>query len=194
VNGYAGFVDPEHARFFDEASRRAQAGDYSLYSLVGTRHFVMPSSTPLRGLPGVEVPPFRVYPNEGARGRAFLAVAYDGTDWSDGVIRSAAGVIVSIDESRPEHITVHAHSEADAIVVLNERWDPGWHARVDDKPAPLREIDGVLMAAEVSAGEHTVEFLYQPRGLIIGRVVSLASLAVCALLLITSLRRRRPGD
>jgi len=46
----------------------------------------------------------------------------------------------------------------------------------------------------IREGEHTVEFIYRPRGLIIGRVVSLASLAACLLLLLAPLRRRRPGD
>ena len=216
VNGYAGFVDPNHARFFDEATRRAQAGDYSLYSLVGTRHFVVPTALPLSGLPTTDVPPFQFHLNREAFPRAF--VVGEVTDrWTgsqrleklaelahQGQLRSLAlaasrqlpgigGSVLRVDEIRAEHVRVTARSSGTGFVVLNERWDPGWRARVDGKAAPLYETDCVLMGVPIRDGEHTVEFIYQPRGLIVGRVVSLASLAVCILLLVASLRRGGRG-
>ncbi len=99
---------------------------------------------------------------------------------------------LTIEEPRPEHVIVHARADRNALLVLNERWDPGWRARVDGQPAPLVEVDAVLMGAPLPAGEHTVEFLYQPRGLIVGRAISAISLVVCAaLVLIPSLTGRR---
>jgi hypothetical protein len=218
VNGYAGFVDPDHARFFDEATRRAQAGDYSLYSLVGARHFAVPPNFPLTGLPGTDVPPFRLYLNQDAFPRAFVvgAVAFGpGPPKArpakvaelarDGRLRSVAvaaslqlpglgGSVLRVKEMRPEHVRITARSSGTGLVVLNERWDPGWVARVDGRPAPVYETDAVLMGVPIRDGEHIIEFIYRPRGLIIGRAISLASLAVCTILLVASLRRRRPGD
>ncbi|MFB3880384.1 MAG: YfhO family protein [Armatimonadota bacterium] len=185
VNGYAGFVDPDHARFFDEATRRAQAGDYSLYSLVGARHFVMPPGTPLANLPSADVPPFRVYLNRDAFPRAFVSAQ------PSEVRPLGTGAIAAFDRPRPERAVIRARSDRDSFVVFNERWDPGWHALVDGRPAPLYETDVVLMGVPIHDGEHTVEFIYRPRGLIIGRAISLASLAACLALLALSLRPRR---
>lgn len=217
VGGYAGFVDPSHARFFDLAARAARDGDLALYSLVATRALVMPSSARVPGLPWRDVPPFRVFTNRSALPRVFAVGSV--LPWNDGQdtlgplfeivgarkINTAAVVagdltfsggspeVVGIEERRPEQIVVRVRSDGEALVVLNERWDPGWRALVDGKPASLYETDCVLMGVPIRDGEHTVEFIYQPRGLIIGRVVSLASLAVCMLLLLAPLRRRRPG-
>jgi hypothetical protein len=218
VGGYAGFVDPRHARFFDLAAQQARDGDLALYSLVATRALVMPSGARVPGLPWRDVPPFRVFTNRSALPRVFAVGSV--LPWNDGQdtlgplfeivgarkINTAAVVagdltfsggspeVAGIEERRPEQIVVRARSDGEALVVLNERWDPGWVARVDGQPAPLYETDCVLMGVPIRDGDHTVEFIYQPRGLIIGRVVSLASLAACILLLVPSLRRRRPGD
>ena len=215
VWGYAGFIAPHYQRFFNEAEARASRdGDYELYSLLGTRYFVMPPSVPVTGLPSADVPPFRIYANRNAFPRALIVgqmeVAQSDGQALDSTLRlagerrlrssavvrgdvkpahGASGEVLGVDELRPEHIVVRTRSDGDALVALNERWDPGWVARVDGRPAPLYETDCVLMGVPIRDGEHTVEFIYRPRGLIIGRVLSLASLAVCGLLLALSLRR-----
>jgi hypothetical protein len=100
---------------------------------------------------------------------------------------------LTLDEPRPEHIIVHTDAAADSFLVLNERWDPGWTARLDGGAADLLPVDAVLMGTPLPEGQHTIEFIYRPRGLVIGRIITLISLALCALLLIApSLRRPRP--
>jgi uncharacterized membrane protein YfhO len=88
-----------------------------------------------------------------------------------------------VDEPRPERVAIAVRSDEPTLVVLNERWDPGWRARVDGLVLPLVEVDSVLMGAPVPAGEHTVEFEYRPRGLIVGRWISLLSLAALVLII-----------
>jgi uncharacterized membrane protein YfhO len=131
-----------------------------------------------------------------------VALAYRGELREAAVIRGALGdwqfeggsaEIVRVHEHRPEHIEIRAHSEGSVLVVLNERWDPGWRARVDGEPGPLFEVDSVLMGTPMPAGEHTIEFLYRPRGLVVGRVISLVSLAACALVLLGTRFRTRSG-
>jgi hypothetical protein len=225
TGGYAGFVDPRHTLFFDAASAEvAQAHTLELYSLVGTRHFVVGPAVPMPapGLPSAEVLPFRVYLNEAAFPRAFVArtvVAAPGPTEAlqltfglaqeaklrdvaiarglpEGWSASASSAdILEIEEIRPENIIVRARADGSALVILNERWDPGWSARIDGEPAPLFEVDSVLMGAPIPSGEHAVEFLYRPRGLVVGRTMSLASLAVCVLILLgTRFRARRAAS
>jgi len=94
-------------------------------------------------------------------------------------------------EPRPERVLVEATAEHDALLVLNERWDPGWRAYCDGRPAQLVEVDTVLMGTPLPKGKHRVEFLYRPRGLVLGRAVTLASVIVALLLIALSPVTRR---
>ena len=220
IGGYAGFVDQRQALFFQAATVQAlQQGRYDLYSLVGTRYFVVAPDMKLPGLPAADVPPFRVYRNERAFPRAFvigevvsssddaeahrLTVELANTErlGTTAAVREpvptlsaeARASVVAVEEPRPERVTIRARADGEVLIVLNERWDRGWRARVDGRPAPLLEVDTVLMGTRMPAGEHTIEFLYCPRGLVIGRVVSAAALAACLALFAASFRRARPG-
>lgn len=221
IGGYAGFVDPEHAQFFNSATARAlESSDLALYSLVGARYLAVPPEVSFAQLSGTPIPPFTVYRNPEAFPRAFavgrtipvpddatahletMDLARAGELRTAAVIRADAPTLdtaqgfaarIEIEEPRPEHIIARASSQDAALLVLNERWDPGWRARLDGTPAPLFEADAVLMATPLPRGEHIIDFVYRPRALVLGRVISVASLCICLSLLATPLfaRRRR---
>ena len=219
IGGYAGFTDPAQTVFFQSATVEAfEAQSVNLYSLVGTRYFLVGQQRPRLPLPAADIPPFTVYRNADAFPRAFVVgqiapadtheeaflitarIADAGDFRTTAAVRGNLGAVLpsgrpkatlDITEMRPAHIVVHAHSDRDALLVLNERWSSGWRAVLDGRPAPLVEVDSVLMGAGVPPGEHTVEFLYQPRAFLIGRAISLISLLICAALILAP-RFRRP--
>jgi hypothetical protein len=221
IDGYAGFIDAGHKAFFDWAMMELlRSGDVDLLSLVGTRHVVAGGELKLPSLSEERIPPFTVYANPEAFPRAFavgdivpvrgeaqalehtIGLARAGRLRDAAVVRGGLGefkpegkgdAVLRVEELRPEHIVVRAEANGDVLLVLNERWDGGWRARVDGRPAPLIEVDTVLMGAPLPAGEHTVEFIYLPRGLIAGRAISLTSLLVLLILLMSGrvLRRGR---
>ena len=221
VGGYAGFIDPNHEPLFSLAiSQAMESGDLRLLSLVGARRLVVAPPARVPGLASADVPPFTLYSNPESFPRVFLVgdlrpvsdpqAAILGTlvlaredrlrqsavvqgDLGDRSPKPVPAATLTLDEPRPEHIIVHADSAADSFLVLNERWDPGWTARLDGGAADLLPVDAVLMGTPLPEGQHTIEFIYRPRGLVIGRIITLISLALCALLLIApSLRRPRP--
>jgi hypothetical protein len=55
---------------------------------------------------------------------------------------------------------------------------PGWHAVVDDQPAAISMIAGVLPAIRLAPGTHHVSYVYMPRSLWFGGALSLLSLLV----------------
>jgi hypothetical protein len=219
--GYAGFMDPDHTEFLTTAYNRMMTQqDARLLSLVGTRYLAVPAESVLPALDRTTIGPFALYRNPGAFPRAFVVgEAFPATSHDmalphtlelaeadrlgqaavvTGDLRgfTPAGTgraeIEQIRELRPEHVVVEATSERDALLVLNERWDPGWRALCDGRPAPLVEVDTVLMGAPLPQGHHTIEFRYRPRGLTLGLPISLASLAVClALIVATAVMARR---
>jgi hypothetical protein len=64
---------------------------------------------------------------------------------------------------RPNRVEVKARSAARGILMLNDRYDPGWEVFVDGKPAVLLRCNGVMRGVEFPAGEHKVVFLYRPQ-------------------------------
>jgi len=185
IYGYDTLVDPDYRLF--RSSAIAEAGtpphDLRKLSLLGVRWLALPPGADAPALNAVSAPPFTVYLNPDSYPRAFTL----GANHRPTQVPPQA---VSVDEPRPEHIIVHTDAEDDSFLVLNERWDPGWKVLLDGDPAPLARVESVLMGTPLPGGEHTVEFLYRPRGLIVGRAVTLASLGLWALLMLAALASR----
>lgn len=206
--------------------RAVQQHDLRLLSLVGTRYLAVGDQVVFPGLAAARAGLFTVYRNPEAFPRAFvvgdvvsaanpseahlLTIELADADRlrRAAVVRGDAGgtdpeaagqpdaSVESVRETRPERIVVRARSDRAALLVLNERWDRGWRARLDGRSVPVVEVDGVLMGARLPAGSHTVEFLYHPLALTVGRPLSLLSLAVCLGLIAWLLlpRGRRAAD
>jgi hypothetical protein len=98
---------------------------------------------------------------------------------------------LTFDDYRPEHVTIRTDSERAGFLVLTQAFYPGWEATVDGAPARLLGADALYQAVHVPAGKHTVAFTFQPRSLLVGEAISVASLAVCLVGLVLALTARR---
>ena len=65
---------------------------------------------------------------------------------------------VRLTDLRPEYGRVEASMACDGILVYSSAVLPGWEATVDGNPAPILEAYGKLLAVNVPAGRHTIEF------------------------------------
>jgi uncharacterized membrane protein YfhO len=70
---------------------------------------------------------------------------------------------------------------AKSILVLQTPFDPGWHALVDDRAAPVLRVDAGLLGVVLDSGEHAVKLRYIPPFLGVGAAITLGSLAILAL-------------
>lgn len=93
----------------------------------------------------------------------------------------------------PERVRLIARSSAPGLLVLMDRWYPGWSVRVDGRPAELLRANGVFRAVEIPAGEADVEFVFRPRGVAIGSGLTAIGIAACLVLLWSSRGRREAG-
>jgi len=119
----------------------------------------------------------------------------EGSD-NPGALPAASGAPrarIKVDEPRPERIRAYVELDRDGLLVLNERADAGWVARLDGRPAPALIADAFLLATPVPAGRHRVEFLYRPKGYLVGRAVSGLAILLFAGLMVSLLRGRRAG-
>jgi len=177
------------------------------------------SHTPL-AVPGLEPlggDGLFLYRVEGALPRAFLAGAWSlDTDRLDAMAGAdvSTGRVVLLEEEpaiapaadlpppwearvlpgrrEPDRSAWHVESPAPALFVVLEGWYPGWRAEVDGRPAPLLRANHAFRAVAVPAGEHTVEFRFEPASVRVGAAGSLLTLLLLiALLPFWATRRRR---
>ncbi len=70
------------------------------------------------------------------------------------------------------------------VLVLADRWAPGWEATVDGVSAPLWKADGVLRGVSLPPGQHLVRFTYAPVGFTCGLVVAVISVVLLGAVLV----------
>jgi hypothetical protein len=83
----------------------------------------------------------------------------------------------------PERVEVVTACESPSYLFLADTHDPGWSTTVDGRTAPIRPAYSAFRAVALPKGEHTVVFTYVPAGFRLGLAVTLASLAMSAVLL-----------
>jgi len=107
-----------------------------------------------------------------------------------GVGDSGSGGEASIVEYDPERVRIRARSNGPGMLVLSDTYYPGWKATVDGHDVPVERVDYLLRGVPLAAGEHTVEFRYQPLSWRIGWIISLLALIGLAAALVVGRRRR----
>ena len=58
----------------------------------------------------------------------------------------------------PKDIVLAAQASAPSVLLLNDKFDPNWHVRVDGKPTELFRANFIMRGVFLTPGEHTVEF------------------------------------
>ena len=89
-------------------------------------------------------------------------------------------------------LTVEVDAPTRGFLVVNDTWDPGWQATVDDADEVVLPANALFRAVPVEAGRHTIEFEYRPRSYVIGRALTTATLLLM-LALVAALLLRRAG-
>ena len=69
-----------------------------------------------------------------------------------------------ITSQTPTKIEIAAQMETPGLLVLADRWDPGWVAEVDGKLVPILQTNHALRGIELAAGQHKIVYRYEPSG------------------------------
>jgi hypothetical protein len=75
----------------------------------------------------------------------------------------------------PKHIELRASAQSNAVLLLNDKFDPYWEVLVDGEPAELLRANFLMRGVFLTPGEHTVEFHFRPPNA--GLYVSLLAIA-----------------
>lgn len=81
---------------------------------------------------------------------------------------------IKLDNYHPDHLTYSYSAPRDVIAVFSEiYYDKGWNLYVDGVQKPYFRADYVLRAAQLEAGNHKVEFKFEPTSYYLGEKISL---------------------
>lgn len=79
---------------------------------------------------------------------------------------------IELTEYTPNYLKYTAKNSGDGLAVFSEVYYPkGWTATIDGKETEIKRVNFVLRALEVPAGEHTIEFTFEPKAYFIGNKV-----------------------
>jgi hypothetical protein len=89
---------------------------------------------------------------------------------------------------QPGHLLVETDALHPQLLVLTERFHPGWRIAVDGDPVPVRRVYGEYLGCVVPAGRHRVSFVFAPASARQGLWLTIAGLAVTLLVSLTIAR------
>ncbi len=82
---------------------------------------------------------------------------------------------IKMEKYHPDHLEYSYSAPRDVIAVFSEiYYDKGWNMYIDGEQKPYFRADYVLRAAQLPAGNHKVEFKFEPKSYYTGEKISLA--------------------
>jgi hypothetical protein len=100
---------------------------------------------------------------------------------------------VMVVERTPTRVRLQADLASPGLLVLSQAIYPDWKAIVNDEPASLLEVDGLLPAVSLPAGKAEVTLYYQPMTFFVGLAISAATLLIGVVGAVVVRRRSRRG-
>ncbi|MEM9849845.1 MAG: YfhO family protein, partial [Bacteroidota bacterium] len=111
--------------------------------------------------------------------RTTAIVHSDYQEYIAGLNPDGQGTIsLNIDQYRPDYLTYNSNSSSEQLAVFSEVWygpDKGWNAYIDGEPVEHMRVNYLLRALRVPAGQHQIEFRFEPATYSIGKTISLIS-------------------
>ncbi len=83
---------------------------------------------------------------------------------------------VEILSYEPERIVISANLAEEGYLVLTDAHYPGWRALIDGVETPIYRANLLFRAVYLPAGQHRVEFIYDPLSFKLGAAISLVAL------------------
>ena len=95
----------------------------------------------------------------------------------------------------PNHLTYKSHSANGGLAVFSEVYFPwGWKVKVDGKPAEMGRVNYVLRALQLPAGDHEIDFAFNPDEVNKTQTWATIAVVVIYLLLLLALNYAIFGD
>lgn len=107
----------------------------------------------------------------------FFAYGLDMSKFEEGYNKLNTGAM-SVESFTDTKITGSVTATEDCVLYTSIPYDKGWSVTVDGKKVSEDDIIAIgdaLLGVKITEGEHTVEFSFTPRGLVIGSIISVCT-------------------
>ena len=109
---------------------------------------------------------------------------------SNSEVRKLSGTNkVTFLQDQNEHVALSVQCDKDSLVVLNDRFYPGWKAKIDSVPATIYRANGFMRSVYVTKGSHLVEFDFRPDSLRFGFYLAALAILITLVLALVSLAK-----
>jgi len=100
---------------------------------------------------------------------------------------------VRIRDYEPNRVRISVEGNTPGFLFLGDVWFPGWTCTVNGEAAKVYRANYTFRAVKVPAGAVEVVFRFEPRSYLIGRRITLGTLALTVGMLLLSGRRKNPS-
>ncbi|MEG0700106.1 MAG: YfhO family protein [Muribaculaceae bacterium] len=105
----------------------------------------------------------------------------------DKIAMKVAGDTIYETKYAPNELTYHATSQNGGLAVFSEIYFPwGWHATIDGKDAEIGRVNYVLRALKIPAGNHTINFRFEPESVKTTETIAYIAIAIIYLAMIVA--------
>ena len=95
---------------------------------------------------------------------------------------------IKLKQYEPDKLTYISDNQYNGFAVFSEIYYPhGWEAFIDGKKSPIYEVNYTLRALEIPAGQHSIEFIFNPQIIKIGSNISLITSIIFLIIILYSL-------
>ncbi len=201
-NNVGGYHPAKLALYQDLIAEQLSKGNMNVFNMLNTKYFVMTNPADKQEV---------AQQNPGALGNAWFVEAIKYVNSADEEMRAldnfSPGDTVIIDkreqakvlyepkrdsaskieliENLNDKITYKSSSSADGLGVFSEVYYPnGWKAFIDGKETKIIKVNYLLRGLSIPAGEHNIEFRFEPASYETGSMITMVSGIISILVLL----------
>jgi len=101
--------------------------------------------------------------------------------------------VINISEYKRNKVILETESYSNNFLVFSDNYYPGWKAYIDNEPAKIYRVNGIIKGIYLSEGPHQVIFSYYPTYFKLSIILSSITLLICiiSIILLYIFRRKR---
>ncbi|HEY9364420.1 MAG TPA: YfhO family protein [Chitinophagaceae bacterium] len=204
-NSIGGYSPAKLELYQDLIERQISQGNMQVFNMLNTKYFI--TQNPANGQPQAQINPnafgpvwlvthVQVVPNADAEMNALSAISLKDTavvqqkfaNQLKGISSFDTSASISVAKYLNDTITYKFTGNKDAFAVFSEIYYPlGWNAYIDGKKSGYVKTDYALRGMNIPAGNHTIDFIFEPASYKTGNTLTLISSIIIFILLIAAI-------
>ncbi|MBR5533199.1 MAG: YfhO family protein [Bacteroidales bacterium] len=117
---------------------------------------------------------------------------------SDQIYEVSEEDVIYLTSYQPNKLNYKSVSKNGGLAVFSEIYFPwGWQITIDGEPAEMARVNYVLRGVNIPAGEHEIEFRFEPTSLKVNTIIAFISIAIIlfagAVIVVNAIKNKKKG-